>query len=142
MTTTTRPELTPVLDRNGRQRFADGGAAKNTLRPMKECSGCDTYVAFVQNQAGKWYLVNCYRYANQSEEGRFYYRKDCLHKCPGKQEAPVQEVQETLAEILRERIAVCDDALANAGPTATAQSIADLTNRVAVLRELLAKEEA
>lgn len=109
MTTTTRPELKPALDRHGRQMSADGGAAKNGLRPMKECTGCGNFVAFVQNAAGRWYLANCYRYANQSEEGNFYYRKDSLHKCS--QAAPVAQTEAAKCRATIEEMARKSDGL-------------------------------
>jgi hypothetical protein len=138
MTTTTRPELKPALDRHGRQMSADGGAAKNELRPMKECTGCGNFVAFVQNKADKWYLANCYRYANQSHEGHYYYRKDSLHKCPGKQTVPVVKTE---ADRLKDRIAECEKELAAPG-NLTAEQIDFWTRRLAFVTELLAEAQA
>ena len=138
MTTTTRPELKPALDRHGRQMSADGGTTKGALRPMKECTGCGNFVAFVQNAAGKWYVANCYRYANQSHDGAYYYRKDSAHKCPGKQPVPVVQTE---ADRLKERIAECENELA-ASENLTPEQIDFWTRRLAFITEMLAEIEA
>lgn len=81
MTATTRPELKPALNRHGRQMRADGGTSKGASRPMKRCGGCGTYVAWVQNAAARWYIVDCYRYGGQDHDGKHYFRADRPHRC-------------------------------------------------------------
>jgi quinol monooxygenase YgiN len=79
MTTTHRPELTPVLRPNGRPMTADAGAtAQGKPCQIKKCGACGDYVVFVQSaKTGKWYLVNTYRYGGDNEA--YYYQKNSPH---------------------------------------------------------------
>jgi len=76
MTTTSRPELTTVVDHHGNRRFAKPGATRQgDQRPIKQCARCHGYVVFVESAAGRWYLADCF----ESNTGSFYYRKDQPH---------------------------------------------------------------
>jgi hypothetical protein len=91
--TQTRPNLTPVLTRNGRIKTANAGATKQGKpRSIKECA-CGRYVVWVQNNADKWYLANCYEYASDNaSEKAYYFRKDSPHKCePAKAGSTINE---------------------------------------------------
>jgi len=79
MTTTHRPELTPILRPNGRPMTADAGAtAQGKPCPIKKCGACGGYVVFVQSsKTCKWYLANTFRYGGDVEA--YYFQKNSPH---------------------------------------------------------------
>lgn len=103
MTATKKHDLTPALNRHGRQMFADGGTSRGASRPMKRCGDCGTYVAWVQNADERWYLVDCCAYGNQDRDGKHYYRADRPHRCEPQVESVEQAHQRRKAEMWRWR---------------------------------------
>jgi hypothetical protein len=99
MTTATRSELTAVLNHKGQQRFADAGATRQgKARPIKCCGDCGGYVVFAQNNAGKWYLADCFAYNSDTEA--YYFRKDAAHHltCGKRTEARNTQEEQAVAE--------------------------------------------
>lgn len=77
-------DLTDLKREDGSQKWADGGAnQQDGSRPIKVCSACGGKVVFVQStKTGKWYLVDCYPYANNSDSYRptsYFYVKSSPH---------------------------------------------------------------
>jgi len=80
-----KSELTPLLDEEGRQKYADGGAVQQDGRkPIKVCSNCQGKVVFVEStKTGKWYLVDVFPYADMSDKPvvrkSYFYAKSKPH---------------------------------------------------------------
>lgn len=79
-----KPTLTDLKDARGFQKWADGGANdQDGKKPVKVCSACGGKVVFVQSKkTGKWYLADCFPYANMSESARpdsYFYVKASPH---------------------------------------------------------------
>lgn len=76
--------LTDLKREDGSPKFADGGASKQDgVKPIKVCGCCFGNVVFVQSKkTGKWYLADCFPYADLSDSARstsYYYVKSSPH---------------------------------------------------------------
>ena len=76
--------LTDLKREDGSQKWADGGANRQDgNKPIKVCGCCGGKVVFVQsNKTGKWYLADCFPYADLSDTGRptsYFYVKSSPH---------------------------------------------------------------
>jgi len=124
--TTTRPELTDILNEYGRQSYAsDGAVAQGGSLKMKRCGACGGEVVFVQSKkSGKWYLADCFRKYN----GGYYYVKASPHfkTCAERQErqeayrihAERQELGEMVTDRFIEWLDQTSDAGGDTGPEA------------------------
>jgi hypothetical protein len=104
--------LTDYKRADGSQVFADGGAnVQDGRRPVKVCSTCGGFVVFVKSTAGKWYLANCYKYANNERRGgfdSFYYVKASPHfkTCANNKNANDAMARETMVRAVWSRFMV------------------------------------
>lgn len=76
--------LTDLKRENGSPKFADGGRqTQDGPRPIKVCGSCGGHVVFVQSKkTGKWYLADCFPYADRSDSAQttsYFYVKSSPH---------------------------------------------------------------
>jgi hypothetical protein len=118
MTTNTRPELTPVLDRFQNPKYADAGATQQGGPiPMKKCSACQGHVVWVKStKTGKFYLADCFRYSGG--ESYFYVKasphfKTCEERVASQERLRQEELQkadETKRwEVARAELMACSE---------------------------------
>lgn len=105
--------LTDYKRANGSQVFADGGAnVQDGRHPVKVCATCGGAVVFVKSTAGKWYLANCYKYANSDAGGAcnsFYYVKASPHfeTCANSKDTGDTMVREVIVRAVWSRFMGC-----------------------------------